>query len=556
MLDDSMPNFQESSPQDNDLQENEEDEIDDIQEVPVQQPEIIVNNNISQMNSIPYQNTMNENQYQYQNNVDDILLRSSQDIFDSSNPTFSTQILNNNSEQLEPQMAQPIYESNNPLENMAPMGKNTEYNDNINNINNNYIYQVEINKPMLESQYNSQFNNNNSKINNSQYATVKPINDINEITNNNQINEVMNPQYIPKEQNIIYSTPIPQKTNIINNSIGNINNNNINYSAPFSQSMPIISPINYVNNLNTPNKNYISNFDNGNENINMNNISNMNTGMNNLNLSNSKNEVTIKLTGKNPNVNNNINNSNFLRAKPQQKNDKNFENFSPDSWMHFYPENEPFFTSMDFSDSIPNQRIENSLKNEIYIGQINRAGQKHGFGKLYSPLYERIGTWVNDKFQGWGREIRKNGEIYEGKFENDILNGKGKYKSGNTLYLGNFRNYNKHGKGELFTEEYHYIGNFNNNRFNGEGRIEIYGRGVYEGDFREDKMTGYGIFKYNDGKFYEGNIVDGKKEGYGKLMMTNGKIYKGFFSNDEYKGNNNSKNKNYQYTSNNRKKYE
>ena len=167
MLDDSMPNFQESSPQDNDLQENEEDEIDDIQEVPVQQPEIIVNNNISQMNSIPYQNTMNENQNQYQNNVDDILLRSSQDIFDSSNPTFSTQILNNNSEQLEPQMAQPIYESNNPLENMAPMGMNTEYNDNINNINNNYIYQVEINKPMLESQYNSQFNNNNSKKRNS-----------------------------------------------------------------------------------------------------------------------------------------------------------------------------------------------------------------------------------------------------------------------------------------------------------------------------------------------------------------------------------------------------
>ena len=39
-------------------------------------------------------------------------------------------------------------------------------------------------------------------------------------------------------------------------------------------------------------------------------------------------------------------------------------------------------------------------------------------------------------------------------------------------------------------------------------------------------------------------------------MMTNGKIYKGFFSNDEYKGNNNSNNKNYQYTSNNRKKYE
>ena len=66
-------------------------------------------------------------------------------------------------------------------------------------------------------------------------------------------------------------------------------------------------------------------------------------------------------------------------------------------------------------------------ENEVYIGEINSAGQKHGYGKLITPICEKEGTWKNNRFNGWGREVRKNGEIYEGKFVNDSLNGKGKY---------------------------------------------------------------------------------------------------------------------------------
>ena len=68
--------------------------------------------------------------------------------------------------------------------------------------------------------------------------------------------------------------------------------------------------------------------------------------------------------------------------------------------------------------------------------------------------------WKNNRFNGWGREIRENGEIYEGKFINDSLTGKGKYKKGNILYIGDFVDYDQHGKGELFTDEYHYAGDF------------------------------------------------------------------------------------------------
>lgn len=552
MIDDSVPNFPETSPQDYDSQDNEENEIDDIQEVPEQQPEEIPNNinNINQTNNIPYQNSIN-NQIQ-NNNIDDVLLRSSMDIFDSSNPTYSTQILSNNAEQMEPIVAQPIYQniSNPQIQNIGGIqntniGGGEVYSEEINtDINNNINSQVEVNSPMLESEYFNQYNNNtnnNIEISNKQFATVKPIsstnNNLDYINNNNnlsniQYNEGINQQYIPEEQNIIYSTPLPQRTNYMNNTTNINHNNNINYTAPFTQSMPVISPTSYVTKLNSPN--YLKN---DNENININNINNINTGMNNLNLSNSKNEVTIKLTGKNPKINTNINKSKFLKSKPLKNNSKNIKEFSPDSWTLFYSENDPFFNSLDFQDSIPNQKIENPSKNEAYIGQINNLRQKHGFGKLLSPLYERIGTWVNDRFHGWGRETRKNGDIFEGKFVNDILEGKGKYKSGNILYLGDFDNYNKHGKGELFTDQYHYVGEFVNNRFHGKGRIEIYEKGVYEGDFDKDDITGYGIFKYDDGKFYEGKFVEGKRQGYGKLTTSEGKIYEGNFYNDEYQGN-------------------
>ena len=40
-----------------------------------------------------------------------------------------------------------------------------------------------------------------------------------------------------------------------------------------------------------------------------------------------------------------------------------------------------------------------------------KNGLKHGFGKYISPKIKRIGMWRRDKFNGWGREIKKM-EIY------------------------------------------------------------------------------------------------------------------------------------------------
>ena len=116
--------------------------------------------------------------------------------------------------------------------------------------------------------------------------------------------------------------------------------------------------------------------------------------------------------------------------------------------------------------------INNENETETYIGEVNQYGEKNGSGKLISPSKKRIGTWRKNSFTGWGREVRKGGEIYEGKFIDGELTGKGIYKDGDELYIGDFSKFIKHGKGDLFIKKYHYRGYFNNGKMDKNGRIE------------------------------------------------------------------------------------
>ena len=506
MLDEEMPNFPESSPQDlyQEVDENppeqvqEFSEIPDIQEVPIQEPQ----------DNLPNQTENASFQPTSQDYSEDILLQSSLGGFDSVN-TYSTQIIPNEIETVtETEIAQPIYQSAQiPINNIGM--QNIDMNE-YNNMNafKSYSYPVQNTDLNVEQKF----------------AKVMPITNDVTYANNNQIGNEINPQYVQNEQNLIYSTPIQMRTNINNNNINNL-------SSPFGQQQPKLTPINYIK----TNSNFASGLENEIDN------DNLKQDMENLNLREQKNEITIKLKGKNNNINNNDNNINNNINKinfPKQKNKNNSkksDNFSLDSWTLFYPENDPFFTNNnDFRDSIPNQRIENPGKNEVYIGDINKLRQKHGYGKLICPEFEREGMWKNNRFNGWGREIRENGEIYEGKFINDSLTGKGKYKKGNILYIGDFVDYDQHGKGELFTDEYHYAGDFKKNGFDGYGRIELYEIGVYEGEFKNKEITGYGVFKYCNGDFYEGDMIGGKKEGFGIFRRVDGRTFEGEFYNDKF----------------------
>ena len=228
--------------------------------------------------------------------------------------------------------------------------------------------------------------------------------------------------------------------------------------------------------------------------------------------------------------------SEILRTFDSNGIHRNSDDFNHKNFSKFYPKQDPFF-KYDNTGLIHNYIIiynenqEDLSQMEIYEGDLNQKGQRHGLGKLVTQYYELKGLWKNDMFSGWGRQSRCNGEIYEGRFENGLLNGKGIFldKKSNK-YIGEFKNMKKWGKGKLISDKIIYEGDFINNKKEGKGRIKFLESNViYEGTFINDNIEGYGIFKYTNGNIYEGEVKNWKMNGNGAYKYRNGKILKGRF---------------------------
>jgi hypothetical protein len=156
---------------------------------------------------------------------------------------------------------------------------------------------------------------------------------------------------------------------------------------------------------------------------------------------------------------------------------KNKDTFSPNAFKYFYPNNEEYFI-VPQNEIITNQDITYNVNNNQnlvhrYIGSINQFGLKHGYGTLITPTSQFIGTWRNGQFSGWGREIKNNGEVFEGKYNNGKINGKGIYKYRDILYIGDFENNIRQGKGEKICKYYYYKGEFKNDKIDGYGKIQF-----------------------------------------------------------------------------------
>ena len=223
-----------------------------------------------------------------------------------------------------------------------------------------------------------------------------------------------------------------------------------------------------------------------------------------------------------------------------------FITFSYDSFKLFYPQNERFF-KIPKNEIFQQKEITTYINNnpnlkEKYIGDVNQYGMRHGQGRLITPTSKFIGTFQNGKFSGWGREIINNREVYEGKYNDGKITGKGIYKYKDILYIGDFVNHLREGKGEKITKKYYYVGQFNNNKINGYGRIQFInaegGESEYEGFFKENNIEGKGVLKWKNGNIYEGEMKNNKTNGQGILRLNNGVIQKGFFIDGYYVGNN------------------
>ena len=120
-----------------------------------------------------------------------------------------------------------------------------------------------------------------------------------------------------------------------------------------------------------------------------------------------------------------------------------------------------------------------------YCGEINDRGERDGKGKLtyidYVVLYEE-GTWKNNVLNGNGKTVMRDGDVYEGNYELGKLV-EGKYfrenENGSITYEGKFDGNYFNGKGKLINE----------NKF----QVSI-SEGIF---FKDDLLNGTKIIKEN-----------------------------------------------------------
>ena len=175
----------------------------------------------------------------------------------------------------------------------------------------------------------------------------------------------------------------------------------------------------------------------------------------------------------------------------------------------------------------------NPAKQATYEGEVNKLNQKHGFGKVKDDRTIQIGMWRNNTFSGWGRIINSNGQVFEGKFNNSVMSGKGVYKYKDVLYVGDFDNGIRQGKGILYTKNFKYDGQFNQGKIDGYGKIVFLEPNSeeceYEGFFKNNKIEGNGLMKWRNGNMYQGEMKNGKMNGRGRFIPKNGVPLDGFF---------------------------
>ena len=197
-------------------------------------------------------------------------------------------------------------------------------------------------------------------------------------------------------------------------------------------------------------------------------------------------------------------------------------------------------------------RMENEA---IYTGEWNTNKLRCGKGVQEwtdGTYYE--GYWDNDKANGKGRLIHANGNVYEGDWKDDNKHGRGVFiYADGAKYEGTWEYDKKHGKGiEVWSNGAKYYGDYFNGQKNGRG-IYTYANGdVFNGEFQENNVHGYGtlfyndgrkfiglwkeskmhgkgIFYYPDGKYYEGGFIDNKREGFGIFLWPDGRKYSGLW---------------------------
>ncbi|CAD8100272.1 unnamed protein product [Paramecium sonneborni] len=119
---------------------------------------------------------------------------------------------------------------------------------------------------------------------------------------------------------------------------------------------------------------------------------------------------------------------------------------------------------------------------DVFEGHLidNKA---NGFGVFKNKKKEVRGCWIDNRLQGNGIEIRKNGIKYEGQFKNGIIDGRGQF---------------------IFPDGRKYYGKVQQGLMHGQGLMTWPDFSYFKGEFRYNYLKGQGCYTDSDSQTYFG----------------------------------------------------
>ena len=177
-------------------------------------------------------------------------------------------------------------------------------------------------------------------------------------------------------------------------------------------------------------------------------------------------------------------------------------------------------------------------------------GLRDGFGKYFSPEgVTYVGEWKGGLKEGKGI-MKCDNMTYDGDWKKGNIDGEGKirWENGN-IYEGQFKINHINGYGYMIWHDLleKYIGKWKDDKQNGNG-IHIWYespgelkelRNRYVGEWKNGERNGYGVFFYSNGARYEGEWKNNLKTGFGIMTYEDGKKYIGRFEEDRLVDKNN-----------------
>jgi hypothetical protein len=183
----------------------------------------------------------------------------------------------------------------------------------------------------------------------------------------------------------------------------------------------------------------------------------------------------------------------------------------------------------EYKDYVPNGFgiYKNYITNLKITGIFrNNTFSDIGIEESAEGSYTYYGDFINNKKDGYGTMIWKDGAKYQGEFKNNQANGYGMIKyPDNKFYQGEIKNGRMDGFGEFFwKDEKRYIGNYKNDKRNGFGIF------IFKLNENQNATSSNKRFIINNYSAYIGFWKNGNKEGFG-MTVNSSEIKYGLWEN-------------------------